>query len=113
MELHALSPVRDHLAVGVLYRRTRPIVAYARLLWGHIPLTGRRGSLDTDPLERDHKVLPSDQHHARYPKWNPTNPIERFNNTLCQHPITRLRQHAGQRSGKGIECRQRCRFAQK
>ena len=75
-----------------LCRRTRQIVAYAlgprsdaraQLLWRRIPPAYPAARFHTDHLESDHNVFPPKQHHATYGR-GPTNPIERFNNTLRQ-----------------------------
>ena len=90
MELRAPSRRRGVIRLRLgLCQRTRQIVAdalgprddaTARLLWDRIPLAYRRSPLYTDPLESDHKSLPTTQHHADYPKRGPTNHMERFNN---------------------------------
>lgn len=93
MELRAPSRRRGVIRLRLgLCRRTRQIVAdalgprddaTARLLWDRIPLAYRWSPLYTDPLESDHKSLPTPT-HADYPKRGPTNHMERFNNTLRQ-----------------------------
>jgi len=99
LELDELWSFVGHRRRGVLWlwlalcRRTRQIVAYAlgprddataRLLWERIPPAYRQSLLYTDHLESYHSVLPTGQHHARYPRRGATNHVERFNNTLRQ-----------------------------
>jgi IS1 family transposase len=98
LELDELWTFVGHRRRGVIWlwlalcRRTRQIVAYAlgprndatiRLLWDRIPPAYRQGPMCTDHLESYHNVLPAAQHQAAYSR-GPTNPIERFNNTLRQ-----------------------------